>query len=419
MFRKKIWRPIFLCGLTLMFASNLSHADAQIQQKEQVIKIYFELNESVIDQQIQDNTYNLKHLSSVLNELKTDTLLTMVKINVDSYTSPENGASYNKKLAARRTEAVCEYLTEKEGVSDDLIEHSSTGIAWLLLQDMILNSELSGREQAAAIIDNVQEETWGRVDPADLYPVLLDSRNKHLMDFEVGNPYKYMREHFFPLMRSTNIVITYNAQKAPKVVEPEVVEEVNEAIVEVVEQTPVEEPIEELDLESKKMLFALKTNLVAYIPFIFNIGVEVPLGDKFSLDVPLYYSPYTLIDSYSFRTLGIQPEFRYWFDKSMAGHFVGFHVMGGWYNMAWNSRSRFQDMDGNTPVYGAGFSYGYAKSLKNDRWGIEFNAGLGYAHFHYDVFANEENGVLYKDDTFDYWGITRLSVNLIYKLNRK
>ncbi len=417
---------MLLCGLTLMFASNLSHAHAQIQQKEQVIKIYFELNESVIDQQVHNNTDNLEHLSRVLNEFKTDTLLTMVKINVDSYTSPENGASYNRKLAASRTEAACKYLTEKEGVSEDLIEHSSTGIAWLLLQDMILNSELSGREQAAAIIDNVQEETWGRVDPADRYPVLLDSRNKHLMDFEVGNPYKYMREHFFPLMRSTNIVITYTVQQAPKVAEPEVnevvVEEVIEEVEQAVQETPVEEPIaeiEEADLESKKMLFALKTNLVAYIPFIFNIGVEVPLGDKFSLDVPLYYSPYTLIESYSFRTLGIQPEFRYWFDQSMTGHFVGFHMMGGWYNMAWNSRSRFQDMDGETPVYGAGFSYGYAKSLKNDRWGIEFNAGLGYGHFHYDVFANEENGILYKDDTFDYWGITRLSVNIIYKLNKK
>ena len=63
-----------------------------------------------------------------------------------------------------------------------------------------------------------------------------------------------------------------------------------------------------------------------------------------------------------------------------------------------------------------GVSYGYAFSWgKDNRWGIEFNIGVGFAEYDYDAYRNRRNGALFKSGSDVYWGVTRAGVNLSYK----
>ena len=62
--------------------------------------------------------------------------------------------------------------------------------------------------------------------------------------------------------------------------------------------------------------------------------------------------------------------------RSFPGGCTCTHVAG--FNVAINDKARYQDP--NHALWGMGLSYGYAFSWgKDNRWGIEFNIGVGFA----------------------------------------
>ncbi len=162
--------------------------------------------------------------------------------------------------------------------------------------------------------------------------------------------------------------------------------------------------------------FAIKTNLAQWAALTSNIGLEIPIRDHFSVDLPLTYSPYTVNDDWKLRLLVLQPEVRYWFsDSCLRGHFLGIHAQAGYFNVAINSPSRYQNCD-EEPMWGAGLSYGYALKITNGL-NVEFNIGAGYANLRYDIFYNIDNGAKFDYDTREYWGITRAAISITYIIN--
>ena len=81
---------------------------------------------------------------------------------------------------------------------------------------------------------------------------------------------------------------------------------------------------------------ALKSNLLYDATTTMNLGLEIGLVRKWTLDIPVNYNPWKLSDGKRLRHWGIQPEVRYWFCESfrrmfigMHGHYADFNV-GGW-----------------------------------------------------------------------------------------
>lgn len=408
----RIFKVTLICGLILIPIFQLFSANQQEQNSQS--SILFELGRSEIKFDLGGNADELERLADLLDLVSTDSLMTITKIKIDGYASPEGDMRSNLSLSNNRADIIREYITDiAEWISDDIFEINSYGVAWEQLREQVSNSEMADKEAIIKIIDEVEEETWCKKNPTDRYKSLVDSRRKHLMDLRGGRPWRYMEENYFPILRKSNIVtVCYIEQKPePIIVIPEPVIETPVILPDTV--PVVTEPIE---IELKPFL-AVKTNLAAYAAFVLNLGVEVKIGDKFSIDAPLYYSPYTLFDNYSFRILATQPEVRYWLTEALDGHFFGAHVMGGWYNVAYNSTTRYQDTDGESPFYGAGISYGYSLAL-NDNWAFEFTAGFGYLRLDYDMFYNIDNGAKYDTKVIDYWGPTKLGVNLVYKFNK-
>lgn len=93
------------------------------------------------------------------------------------------------------------------------------------------------------------------------------------------------------------------------------------------------------------------------------------------------------------------------------GHFVGVHAHVGVFNVKWQD-DRFQTA--GRPLLGAGVTYGYSLPF-SAHWGAEFLIGAGYANMKYDRFYNIDNGAKMGTDTFNYWGITRLGISLVYR----
>ena len=75
----------------------------------------------------------------------------------------------------------------------------------------------------------------------------------------------------------------------------------------------------------------VKTNVVMDALKIINLGAEVGLSKKLTLDLYANYNPWTYKDQKMMKMLAFQPELRYWFCDKFNGHFVGAHLHGGVY----------------------------------------------------------------------------------------
>lgn len=160
--------------------------------------------------------------------------------------------------------------------------------------------------------------------------------------------------------------------------------------------------------------WSAKTNLLYDATSTINIGVEYLISDKYSIDIPLNWNPWTFSNNNRFKHVLIQPELRYWKNSPLSGHFFGIHLHWAFYNIGKNSfpfhlNDRYQGW-----LLGAGLSYGYRWKLSNK---IDFEAtvGAGYAYLRHSKYAPEVCGPLIKQDQKHYWGITKTAFNIIYK----
>lgn len=168
---------------------------------------------------------------------------------------------------------------------------------------------------------------------------------------------------------------------------------------------------------------AIKTNLVDDALLDVNLGVEVGLAPRWTVDVPFSYNGWILSHGRRWKHWYAQPGVRYWFCDRFAGHFVGVHTHGGQYNMGgFNGRLNLPDNDFRKLedsryqgwFVGAGISYGYAWIL-GTHWNLEAEIGVGYSYTQYDQFRCTGCGKRTKEnEPHHYVGPTKASVNLVY-----
>lgn len=164
---------------------------------------------------------------------------------------------------------------------------------------------------------------------------------------------------------------------------------------------------------------AVKTNLLYDATTTLNLGAEFGLSPKWTLDVSGNYNPWTFKDNKKIKHWQVQPEARYWFCNKMMGHFVGFHALGGQYNIGGKipllsavypemKEHRYEGF-----MVGAGIAYGYAWTLAK-HWNLEGEIGLGYVYSHYKQFKCEKCGEKEGSGDHHYVGPTKAALNLVY-----
>lgn len=168
---------------------------------------------------------------------------------------------------------------------------------------------------------------------------------------------------------------------------------------------------------------ALKTNLLADGLLSPNVGIEVGLAPKWTLDVTGQFNAWTLSHGRRWKHWAVQPEARYWLCDRFGGHFFGIHLHGGQYNaggfdgklnilgtdLRKLKESRYQGW-----FAGAGVAYGYAWILGR-HWNLEAEIGLGYAYTRYDRYRCAGCGKKTGEGVDrHYVGPTKAAINLVY-----
>ena len=86
---------------------------------------------------------------------------------------------------------------------------------------------------------------------------------------------------------------------------------------------------------------ALKSNILYDASGTINLGAEVGLAPKWTLDVSGNYNGWVRSHGRTWKHWMLQPEARYWFCDRFTGHFVGVHAHGGQYNVGNLCRCRY------------------------------------------------------------------------------
>ena len=172
---------------------------------------------------------------------------------------------------------------------------------------------------------------------------------------------------------------------------------------------------------------SIKNNLLYDATLTPNIGLEVKIGSRSTFQVFYGINPWKFSDTKKWRHWSLMPEYRYWLKKEKApyllGWFAGVHALGGEFNvggvdmpfgmMKWLKDNRYEGW-----FIGGGLTLGHAWRL-SDRWRLEAAVGVGYIRFRYDRYQNEWCGDFIHSGTYDYFGPTKLALNIAYNFGKK
>lgn len=162
-----------------------------------------------------------------------------------------------------------------------------------------------------------------------------------------------------------------------------------------------------LPLSGYSQKIAVKTNALEWATISPNISAEFVVSHNMSLDLSASFNEWVPFTNAKFDHLRIQPELRYWFQRPMAQHFLGFTLLYIDYDMMNKSVCH----DGQ--AIGGGFTYGYDFVLTK-RWNLELTAGIG-AIYRFERKYNE--GATYPSkNNANGWGVVpiKLGVTVSY-----
>ncbi len=162
----------------------------------------------------------------------------------------------------------------------------------------------------------------------------------------------------------------------------------------------------------------IKTNLAYGTTATFNLGAEVAISHKSTIDFTWGYNPWTFSDNKKWKHWLVMPEYRYYLCEAFNGHFFGLHAGYTEYNiggipMLYHQNAKYYRYQGWAT--GTGISYGYQWILGN-HWNLEATAGFGVIYTEYDKYIQNHCGAHIGAFNNLHYAPTKIGINITYFL---
>lgn len=155
----------------------------------------FPVNETVIYSTYMNNSNELSKAESKINKLKADTSITITRVDIIGFASPEGSITGNQKLSIGRAEALKEYLSQKIDLPSNMYYVLYGGENWDRLKTMLEASEINQKDEIISIIDNTSDAT---------------ERKNKLKALDGGTPYQQILKTIYPKLRKVMCNVYYN-----------------------------------------------------------------------------------------------------------------------------------------------------------------------------------------------------------------
>lgn len=170
---------------------------------------------------------------------------------------------------------------------------------------------------------------------------------------------------------------------------------------------------------------AVKSNLAADVFLNPNIGFETEIAPKWTVEINAQFNGWNLSHGQKkWKHWLVMPEARLWPHNVWDGHFFGFHIFGGQYNIGGikglhnflgTDFSQLSDRRYQGWGIGAGMAYGYNWIL-DDRWSIEAEIGIGAAFLRHAQYSCAGCGKKIKGQRSHYYiGPTKAAISVAYR----
>ena len=391
---------LYLISAFVLLSNVLVCSTAKAQPKERrEFAIHYRFDRIDVDSSYMDNAAAIDTIRFCLTHS-----VHIDSITVYAWASPEGGYPHNKWLSEKRAAAAKELLLALAADTTKLnagkIKISPLAENWEGLLELVeQNYRRPNRERLLRILraEGIGEET----------------RKWRIRNLDDGYTWNYLKRHYMKQLRSATWVCVWTSVGAIAPL-PELRDSLRSP------QSNLGRTVEAVGGPVSEFSFAVKTNLLADLVTAVNLGVEVPLGENFSVNAHFTFpwwtaGPYG--NKYALQLLDAEGELRWWFAKGeerFEGHYLALQGSGGKFDLQWG-----RDV-GCYQCYnwGVGLSYGYAMSL-GKHLNMEFALTLGYLAIDYQHYVPSPDwSVLLRDNskvgTLHYFGPTSLKVSLVY-----
>ena len=370
--------------------------------EKRIDSVFYYANTSIVPVIFKVNRYRLFNneqldsIANVLCQILQDTTMRLAYVWIGGSASPEGPSKWNYQLGDYRSRALADFLRQKTGIQEDKLKAKNLWEDWYSFESALKNgAEIPNKQEVLDILEKESDN---------------EQRKKRIKGLDNGRTWQRIVRDIFPPFRNARMAIVCHERP------------------ELLPSLPVGFELQEFCLpglaplvlplysrpEPKEWIIAVKTNLFFIAALTSNIGMEVSPWSHWSLDIPVWYSPYNISSTRKLRLLAAQPEIRWWPKHAMTGHFIGLHTHIAGFNVAINNHARYQDP--NHALWGLGVSYGYTIHLgTTGKWALDFNIGAGFAEYSYDAYRNWKNGPKFHSGSEWYWGITRMGISISYK----
>ena len=161
-----------------------------------VLYIDYPLGKDDVYPDYRNNRKEIEKVDAILSPLLAERQLLIRRIRVRGYASPDGSYRNNEQLAANRSRLFSGYIRDAYALPDRLFDVSSVAEDWKGLAELLDRTKPPYYREALDIIS-----TYG----------IFSGREKHLMDFRGGIPYKDMLKNLFPKLRRIEVVVEYDS----------------------------------------------------------------------------------------------------------------------------------------------------------------------------------------------------------------
>ena len=183
--------------------SAMSPLVAYIQPTVEVVKkrseqyeahLDFPVNKYVILTDFMNNHSELVNIHSMFDKIQNDKNLTVTKISIEGFASPEGPLAFNEQLSKKRAVALKDYLVKNEKVPANVYNVTFGGENWDGLVKALEASSMKDKETFLNIIKNTSDDA---------------KRKQGIMRVGGGVPYRTMLKEIYPGLRKVNCKIDY------------------------------------------------------------------------------------------------------------------------------------------------------------------------------------------------------------------
>lgn len=156
----------------------------------------FPVNQTAIRPDYRNNRTELAKIENTINRIKNDADVTITRITIKGYASPEGSYAANKRLAEGRTRSLVDYLKKEYPLDGNLFALDYEAEDWAGLREFIAKSEMKEKDALLKLVDS---------------DINVDTKERRLRA-EYPEAYRRLLQECFPSLRHSDYKVEYTVR---------------------------------------------------------------------------------------------------------------------------------------------------------------------------------------------------------------